>query len=103
MSAGSWNGGSPPLVAGFGMQTVNLPLAAGISSAPGKVPKYESNDRFSCMITTTCLMTWIPAPRTTPWTGVGNDADVEGPAADVDVHVERCDEDDDVERCHYHM
>jgi hypothetical protein len=24
------------------------------------VPKYESNERFSCMITTTCWILWIP-------------------------------------------
>src|SRR5579871_3264686 len=43
------------------MQTVNFPFAAGIPSAPGKVPKYVSNERFSCMITTTC---WILPPDT---------------------------------------
>src|SRR5450759_2104673 len=29
--------------------------------APGNVPKYESNDRFSCMMTTTCWILWMPA------------------------------------------
>ena len=42
---------------------MNVPFAAGMPSAPGYVPKYVSNDRFSCMITTTCLMTWMSAPR----------------------------------------
>jgi hypothetical protein len=34
--------------------------------APGQLPKYESKDRFSCMITMTCLNLWMPrsAPRT---------------------------------------
>src|SRR3954454_14285075 len=34
---------------------------AGIPFAPGYVPKYESNERFSCMIITTCWMLWIPS------------------------------------------
>src|SRR5215470_8038347 len=29
-------------------------------SALGKVPKYSSNDRFSCMTTITCLILWMP-------------------------------------------
>src|SRR5262245_66649328 len=29
-------------------------------STPGYVPKYESNDRFSCMITTTWSILWLP-------------------------------------------
>ena len=33
----------------------------GMPSAPGKVPKYESKERFSCMITITCLILPIPA------------------------------------------
>ena len=36
------------------------PLLIGIPSAPGKVPKNESNDRFSCMMITTCRILWIP-------------------------------------------
>ena len=50
------------------MQTVGIPLRIGIPSAPGNVPKNESNDRFSCMMITTCLILWIPvavAPRAT--------------------------------------
>jgi mannose-6-phosphate isomerase-like protein (cupin superfamily) len=31
-------------------------------SAPGYVPKYESNDRFSCMITITCRILRMPGP-----------------------------------------
>src|SRR5215475_5220507 len=54
-SAVSWNGRwQPP--AGSRTQTVGTPPAIGIPSAPGYVPKYESNDRFSCMITTMCLI-----------------------------------------------
>src|SRR5438132_96938 len=37
-----------------------MPRFIGMPSAPGNVPKYESNDRFSCMIITTCLILWIP-------------------------------------------
>ena len=32
-----------------------------IPSAPGYVPKYESNERFSCMIMITCLIAWMGA------------------------------------------
>ena len=56
LSAESWNGLTQVVVFGSGTQTVGTPFRIGIPSAPGKVPKYESNDRFSCMITTTC---WI--------------------------------------------
>src|SRR2546426_8795499 len=42
------------------MQTVGTPLRMGIPTAPGNVPKYESNERFSCMITMTCLILCIP-------------------------------------------
>ena len=46
---------------GSGTQVVKFPpRRSGSPSAPGNVPKYESNDRFSCMITTTCLIRWIP-------------------------------------------
>jgi hypothetical protein len=31
-----------------------LPPKPGIPSAPGNVPKYWSNERFSCMMITTC-------------------------------------------------
>src|SRR5438046_9062374 len=51
-----------------------MPFSIGIPSAPGKVPKYESNDRFSCMITMTCLMEWID-PR---WKGGVGDGDGDG-------------------------
>ena len=39
---------------------MNRPFLAGMPSAPGKVPKYESNDRFSCMMMITCRILWIP-------------------------------------------
>jgi len=38
------------------------------------VPKYVSNDRFSCMITMTCAILWMP-------TGAAPGADTPGPAA----------------------
>src|SRR5205823_11477067 len=68
----SWYGGWHAFVLGSGTQTVGTPFDIGIPSAPGYVPKYESNDRFSCMITTTCRIRWIP------------DAD---PAAEGEVHA----------------
>src|SRR5438552_16158334 len=37
-----------------------MPCSIGMPSAPGNVPKYESNDRFSCMIITTCLILCMP-------------------------------------------
>src|SRR5713101_1384400 len=52
---GSWNGLSHVRFAGSGTHTL-----AGRPSAPGYVPKYVSKDRFSCMITTTCLILWMP-------------------------------------------
>ena len=45
---------------GSGAQTVGIPFFIGIPSAPGYVPKNESNDRFSCMMITTCWILWIP-------------------------------------------
>src|SRR5215467_165960 len=57
----SWYGRSHFLVRGSGTHTVKCPFFAGIPSAPGYVPKNESNDLFSCMITTTCLILWIPS------------------------------------------
>ena len=39
---------------------MKLPSTAGIPSAPGYVPKYESNERFSWMIITTWWILWIP-------------------------------------------
>jgi hypothetical protein len=70
----SWYGYWQPALRGSGRHTLNCPSLVGIPSAPGKVPKYESNERFSCMITTTCRIRWIPwcrparsgAGRTTP-------------------------------------
>ena len=41
----------------MGTHTVGCPFCIGIPSAPGKVPKYVSNERFSCMMMITCLMT----------------------------------------------
>src|SRR5258707_13105364 len=57
---GSWKGLTHACLYGSGTQTVGTPLRIGMPSAPGNVPKYESNDRFSCMIITTCLILWIP-------------------------------------------
>jgi hypothetical protein len=48
-------------VAGLFTQTDGFPFFRGMPSAPGKVPKYESKDRFSCWITITCWILWIPA------------------------------------------
>ena len=45
---------------GSGTQTVGMPSFMGIPSAPGYVPKYWSNARFSCMMMITCLILWIP-------------------------------------------
>jgi hypothetical protein len=56
-----------PCVRGSGTHTVNWPFAAGIPSAPGKVPKNESNDRFSCMMITTCWILRIPASGPGAW------------------------------------
>jgi len=39
---------------------MGAPFVMGMPSAPGYVPKYESNERFSCMITTTCWILWMP-------------------------------------------
>jgi len=50
-----------------------------IPSAPGYVPKYVSNDRFSCMITTTCLMTWMPESRAPALVVVGVTEPLGGP------------------------
>src|SRR5579864_1202395 len=38
----------------------------GMPSAPGNVPKYESNERFSCMTTITCLIFSIPPAPPVP-------------------------------------
>src|SRR5215216_2340041 len=57
---GSWYGRRHPPRAGSGRQTLGPSSAIGIPSAPGNVPKYESNDRFSCMMTMTCSMAAIP-------------------------------------------
>jgi hypothetical protein len=46
-----------------GIQTVGTPFFIGIPSAPGNVPKYESNERFSCTIKMTWRILWIPAPE----------------------------------------
>src|SRR5689334_21365424 len=47
------------LVAGSLTHAVGVPLFIGMPSAPGYVPKYESNDRFSCWITMMCLILWM--------------------------------------------
>ena len=57
---GSWYGRSQCFVRGSGTHTVNWPFLAGSPSARGNVPKNESNDRFSCMMITTCRILWIP-------------------------------------------
>src|SRR3954470_9328729 len=44
----------PSLTSGFGTQTVGLPFFIGIPSASGKVPKYWSKERFSCITMTMC-------------------------------------------------
>src|SRR3954468_23682384 len=45
----------PWLTSGFGTQTFGVPSASiGIPSAPGKVPKYWSKERFSCITMTMC-------------------------------------------------
>jgi len=59
---------------GSGTQTAGRPWRIGMPSAPGYVPKYESNDRFSCMITTTCWILWIPI-RGKPLGGAGGAVD----------------------------
>src|SRR5262249_49538501 len=53
-------GGLPPPVFGSGEHTSGTPSRIGIPSTPGYVPKYESNERFSCMITTTWRILSIP-------------------------------------------
>src|SRR5581483_11693859 len=58
-SEGSWKGRTQWPRAGSGMQTVGRPCRIGIPSAPGYVPKYESKERFSCMMMITCLILWI--------------------------------------------
>ena len=60
-SAVSWYGRWQLRVDGSGTQTVGTPFFIGIPSAPGYVPKYESNERFSCMITTMCRILWMPS------------------------------------------
>src|ERR1035437_6650562 len=54
-----WYGWSQPPRAGSGTHTLGVPPAIGMPSTPGYVPKYVSNERFSCMITTTCLIRWM--------------------------------------------
>ena len=62
-----------PVVGSF-MQTVNLPLEVGNPSAPGYVPKYESNERFSCMMITMCLIFSRAWARDSETGGVGDAA-----------------------------
>src|SRR5215831_18963194 len=49
-------------------------------SAPGYVPKNESNDLFSCMMITTCLILWMPVPAAAP----AEPGEAEGAAAGAD-------------------
>src|SRR5207253_8777437 len=60
--AAEWagNGRSHVPFLGSGTHTLGAPSRIGMPSAPGNVPKYESNERFSCMITTTWRILWIP-------------------------------------------
>jgi hypothetical protein len=44
----------------FGTQTEGTPFFMGIPSACGYVPKKESKERFSSMITTTWQILWMP-------------------------------------------
>ncbi len=41
---------------------MTAPVVIGTVGA-GEVPKYESKERFSCMITTTCRMAWMSFDR----------------------------------------
>ena len=53
-------------------------------SAPGYVPKNESNDLFSCMMTTTCRILWMPVSTDGEgrgdWTGPGPGLPVQPPS-----------------------
>ena len=60
-SAVSWYGRWQVRFDGSGTQTVGTPFFIGMPSAPGYVPKYESKERFSCMITTMCRILWMPS------------------------------------------
>src|SRR5947207_9022346 len=60
----SWNGFTQTPVSGFGLHTVGTPSFIGIPSAPGNVPKNESNERFSCMTMMTCLIFCRASART---------------------------------------
>src|SRR5690242_13521898 len=62
-SAVSWYGRTHR-PAGFGMHACGFPPAIAIPFAPGKVPKYVSNDLFSCITMITCLILWMPAGTT---------------------------------------
>src|SRR5512136_736079 len=55
-SCGLWYGFTHSLVLGSVAHTVGTPFCIGMPSAPGYVPKYESKERFSCMMITMC---WI--------------------------------------------
>src|SRR6516225_6347566 len=75
---GSWKGLSQPPVRGSGTQTVNCPFFAGMPSAPGYVPKNESNDLFSCMMITTCLILWMPVSAWAPAEPGGEEGAADG-------------------------
>src|SRR5438552_13321744 len=62
----SWNGLTHWPLAGSFTHTAGCPFCMGIPSAPGNVPKYESKDRFSCIMTTTCWILWMPAAAPVP-------------------------------------
>jgi len=47
----------------FGTHTVGTPCFIGIPSARGYVPKKESKERFSSMITITCRISWMSPVR----------------------------------------
>src|SRR5947209_17880861 len=66
----SWYGLSHAPVRGFGLHTVGMPWRIGMPLAPGYVPKYVSKERFSCMITITCLILWMPLSAASALSGV---------------------------------
>src|SRR5437867_7494108 len=88
----SWNGRTHRRVTGSGSLTIGTPPFIGMPSAPGYVPKYESKDRFSCMITITCLIVWMPRWLTGPsglGRGSGTVAGQSGGLAWADVTIAR--------------
>src|SRR5579859_988687 len=88
-SRGSWKGLTQAAPAGSGTHSVNWPLASRTRpSTPGKVPKYSSKLRFSCMITITCLILWMPWAAAPPPRGPGAD-EVQPARRRTTQHAER--------------